>query len=179
MVRYLSQAIVRIGNAAVFRLTSVYAASKRPAAVFILAVIHKSPSAEKALPAERLHIDRHPVTGADLLHSTPGLHYLPHKLMAQNGSRHCPGHRSVFYMDITGAYGCESNFHDRIRGISDNRDIPLFKGYVSLSLIYNSTHLIFLQLLHLLFPNLLSQCFQFIHPDPHARIAGHAQIPSR
>ena len=64
-VRDFVQTLVSIGHTDKFGLSAVNAATQRPAAVGVGAVVDEALSAEEALPAEGLHIHRHPVARFD------------------------------------------------------------------------------------------------------------------
>ena len=124
-VRDGCQAVVRIGDPGVLRLSAVDAASKCPSSRGIGAVVHPSPAAEEALAAVGLHVDGDPVARryagdavADLLHDT-------YELVPDDGSRNRPGDGTGAYVEVAGAYRCRRDADYCVPGIPDHRPRPL------------------------------------------------------
>ena len=116
-VRDLGEALVCVGHPDILRLAPVDAAAQGPAPVGVGAVVHIPTPAEKARPAEGLHVHRHPVSRAELGHVGPYFLHHPHHLVAQGDPRHRPGHGPVLDVQVTGADAGQGHPDDGVPGM--------------------------------------------------------------
>ena len=127
-LRDFIQALVGIGHTDKLRLSAVDSAAQGPPSIGVGAVIHPTILAEIALAAKGLHIHRHPVPEAQLLHlGAHGLHHA-HHLMAHGDAGHRPGHGAMLDVQVTGTDGAQSHPHNGIPGILQHRLRLVQKG---------------------------------------------------
>ena len=141
LVRDGRQRLVRKGDSHILCLAAVYPASQRPSAIFILTIIDKTSFAEKTLSAEGLHVDSHSLSGMYALYLPPGLLHNAYKFMPKDGSGHCPWHRAVFNVKITGADGSQRHSHNGICILFQLWKRPIFHTDLTFSSIYDRLHL--------------------------------------
>ena len=122
----LIQALIGKEYPHILRLSAVDAAAQRPAAVFVGAVVHIAPLAEKAIAAEGLHIHRYPVAGLHMGHGAAhGLHHA-HHLVAHGDARHGPGNAAVLDVQVAGADAGQRHLHDGVPLVEQHR-LGLFR----------------------------------------------------
>ena len=114
----LGEALVGVGHPDVFRLAAVDAAAQGPAAVGIRAVVDPAVAAEEALPAESLHVHRHPVSRLKCRDSLPHLLHHAHHLVSHRNAGHRPGHGAVKDVQVAGADAAQGDFDDGVPGMA-------------------------------------------------------------
>ena len=115
------EALVGQGDPDAGGLSAVDAAAQGPAALGVNAVVDPAMAAEEAVPAEGLHVHRHPVPG--LYPGDGGAHRLhhAHHLVAQGDAGHRPGHRAVLDVEVAGADAGEGDPDDGVPVLQQHR----------------------------------------------------------
>ena len=135
-----SQTLIGIRHADVLRLTAVNPAAECPAAVGISAVVDKAVLTEKAVSAERLHVDGYTVAGLDGFDCrTDLLDYADH-LMADRNTGDGTRHRAVLDVQIARADARHGNAHHRVSCMRENGFRLVLQGKLTLFSISVSEH---------------------------------------
>ena len=111
--------LVGVGHADVFGLPAVDAATERPSAVGVGAVVHIAVAAEEALAAERLDIDRHALARADGTDSGTHLFDDADHLVPHGDAGHSAGHAAVLDVQVAGADAAERDAHDGVARVDE------------------------------------------------------------
>ena len=98
-------------------LPSVYPASESPSSSRVGAVVHISVPAEKAFPAEGLHIYGYPVSWLDFMYITADFLDYPDHFMSYSNTRNCTGNTAVLDVYVTCADASESYPYYGIPGV--------------------------------------------------------------
>lgn len=114
-------------NADILRLAAVYPAAERPAPVHMCTVIDKAALAEKALPTEGFHIDRHAVAWAEAAHGLPHLFHHAHQLVAHDHAGLCARHAAVLDMQVARTDGGERHADDGVPRLLNFRHWPMLQ----------------------------------------------------
>ena len=134
------QTLIGIRHADVLRLTTVNPAAECPAAVGIGAVVDKAVLTEKAVSAERLHVDGYTVAGFDGFDCrTDLLDYADH-LMADRNTGYGTRHRAVLDVQIARADARHGNAHYRVSYMRENGFRLVLQGKLTLFSISVSEH---------------------------------------
>ena len=97
------QSAVRVRDADVFRLHSVYAASQCPSAVGKSAVVHPAALAEKAFAAESFHIHGHTVARFHFGDLLSRAHDFAHRFVSDRDAFDRARHAAVHNVQVAGA----------------------------------------------------------------------------
>ena len=116
------EALVGVGHPDELRLSAVDAAAQRPAAVGVGAVVDPAVLAEEAVPAEGLHVHRHPVAGPDGGDGLAGLLHDAHYLVAHGDAGHRPGYGAVLDVQVAGADTSQGHLDDGVPGVEQGGD---------------------------------------------------------
>ena len=98
-------------------LPSVYPASESPSSIRVGAVVHISVPAEKAFPAEGLHIHGDPVSRPDLMYIASDLFDYPDHFMSDSNARNCTWYTAVLYVYVACADAPEGYPHYGVPGV--------------------------------------------------------------
>ena len=116
------QPLIGIGNTHVFGLPTVDAATQRPTAIGIGAIVYIALTAKEAFAAEGFYVDRHPVAR---LHRLYGGAYLlddAYHLVPHGNTGHSARHTAMLNMQIAGADASQGNAHQCIARINQLRN---------------------------------------------------------